>query len=176
MKYTTTRMVESKTIESVKFYLLKMTEGRRLSLRTLISEPNRRIREIMREQADIEKLPEEQRDMAKWLESQDEFDSIMLQKINPAWIRWGVKAVEGLEVDGKLLTKDDWSDWPSIFFDEVLRAVKDEAELNGAERKNFESPTTSGEVEAGSTKLSIVEPAVKEVSGETETATSTIQS
>ena len=171
-KHDTTRRVSSEIFSGVSVVLKKMTEGRRLELRKLISEPNRRIREILREQANIEKEPEESRDMSKWLELQDEFDGIMIESINPAWITWGVKQIEGLEVDGRSLGVDDWKEWPSALFDEVLTAVKGEAELNGALRKNFESATTSGaQADSSQSPLTVVS-AEKEVGGESETATS----
>lgn len=169
-QYTTVRQVESAAIPGVKFYLYKMTEGRRLTLRAAISAPNRRIREILRDQAAIEKVPEEDRDVAKWLETQDEFEQIMLEKINPAWLQWGLKQIEGLSVDGKPLGKEDWADWPSVVFDEVVKAIKEEAELNGSERKNFELPTTSGEVAAGSPSPSTVESVKSEDIGVIEIA------
>jgi hypothetical protein len=121
-----------------------MTEGRRLDLRSKISEPNRRIREILKEQAAIEGQSEETRDSAKWLELQDEFDGLMLEKVNPAWLTWGLKRIDGLEVEGKPLGVEDWKDWPSALFEEVIVAIKAESELNGTERKNSELPTTSG--------------------------------
>lgn len=174
-KHDTTRRFESEIFPGITVVLRKMTEGRRLELRKLISEPNRRIREILREQAAIEKVDEESRDMARWLELQDEFDGIMIEKINPAWITWGVKQIEGLSVDDRPLGVEDWKDWPSALFDEVLTAVKSEAELNGAERKNFESPTISGEQADLTPKALTVEHANAEGGGETETVVSISQ-
>jgi hypothetical protein len=171
-KHDTTRRVGSEIFSGVSVVLKKMTEGRRLELRKLIAEPNRRIREILREQANIEKEPEESRDMGLWLSLQDEFDGIMIESINPSWIIWGVKQIEGLEVDGRSLGVDDWREWPSALFDEVLTAVKGEAELNGALRKNFESATTSGaQADSSQSPLTVVS-AEKEVGGESETVTS----
>ena len=143
-KYSTTSTFEPEDFPDVTVLLRKMTEGRRIELRKLIAEPNRRIREIIREQAALEVVPEETRDNARWLELQDEYDGIMVEKINPGWILWGVKQVEGLEVDDRTLTVEDWKDWPSALFNEVLEAIKAETELNGAQRKNSPSPTTSG--------------------------------
>lgn len=168
-KHDTTRRFESETFSGVTIILKKMTEGRRISLRELIGEPNRRIREIMREQAVLEKAPDDTRDTAKWLELQDEFDGIMIGTINPSWIKWGVKQIEGLEVDGKSLGVEDWEDWPSALFDEVLTTVKSEAELNGAERKNSELLTTSGELEALIQRASTAPPAGDAAGGEIRT-------
>lgn len=174
-KHDTTRRVESETFPGVSIILKKMTEGRRLELRKAIGEPNRRIREILREQAAIEQQPEETRDMAKWLESQDSFDEIMLTTVNPAWVLWGVKQVEGLEVDGRSIGIEDWADWPSALFDEVLTLVKSEAELNGSERKNLQSATISGAPEALKVSPSTVQSAGSEAGGESETAASTLR-
>ena len=173
--HDTTRRVPSETFPGVSVVLRKMTEGRRIELRKLVAEPNRRVREILREQGTIEVESEEKRDMPKWLELQDEFDGIMLEKVNPAWITWGVKQVEGLQVDGRSLGVDDWGEWPSALFNEVLAAVKDEAELNGVERKNLGSPTTFGAPAGSTPKGSTVGSVGKEGGGESETAGSTSQ-
>ena len=168
-KHDTTRRLDMETFLGVSVVLKKMTEGRRLELRKLISEPNRRIREILREQANIEKEPEESRDMSRWLELQDSFDQLMIEAINPSWISWGVKQIEGLEVDGRSLGVDDWKEWPSALFDEVLTAVKGEAELNGMQRKNLESATTSGALVDLIPKDSTADSAGNEGGGESET-------
>lgn len=142
--YITTRSVPLETFPGVEVVLRKMTEGRRLELRKLIGEPNRQVREILKEQAAIEQQPEESRDMARWLFLQDSFDGLMIEKVNVAWVQWGVKALLGLEVDGRVLGVEDLLDWPSALFDEVFTLVKSEAELNGTERRNLGSATTSG--------------------------------
>ena len=174
-KHDTTRRISSEIFSGVSVILRKMTEGRRLELRKLLGEPNRRIREILREQAAIEKIPEETRDMSKWLELQDEFDGIMIERVNPSWITWGVKQIEGLEVDGRSLGVDDWKEWPSALFDEVLKAVKDEAELNGSERKNLELPTIFGAPEGSTLGDLTANSAKSEDGGENETAVFTLR-
>jgi hypothetical protein len=170
-KYVTTRSTPLTQFEGVSVILYKMTEKRRLSLRGLLADSNHKIKAILREQEGLEKEPEETRDMSRWVDLQEEFDEIMLSQVNPAWITWGVKQIEGLEVDGRTLGVSDWSDWPSALFTEVLQLVKSEAELNGSERKNFESPTTSGELVGLIPRSSTVPSAVSEAGGETETVT-----
>ena len=162
--YNTTRNVALETFPGVEVVLRKMTEGRRLELRKAIGEPNRRIREILREQAAIEQQPEETRNMSAWLSLQDEFDGIMLEKVNVSWVQWGVKSLQGLEVDGRMLGLEDWADWPSALFDEVLTLVKSEAELNGSERKNSESATTSG-AQADSSQSPSTAPSARSADG-----------
>ena len=174
-KNITSRREESKRFPGVVFYLRKMTEGRRKELRRTLGPINARINEIMREQNMIDAMPDGERDYAKYLALQDEFDGIFLEQSNPAWIRWGVKSIEGLESeDGQPLTVEDLDNWPSELFAEVLEAVKSEAELNGAERKNSESPTTSGKQEGGNQSRSTAEAAEKQDGGAGETAGSTL--
>jgi hypothetical protein len=174
-KHQTTRCVESELFPGVSVILKKMTEGRRMELRAVMGVPQKKIRDMRREQAIIEAQKEEIRDYPRWLDLQDEHEQLMTDAINPAWITWGVKQIEGLEVDGKSLGVDDWKDWPSALFDEVLGFVQEEAQLNGSERKNSELPSTSKEPEAQTQSLSIVESAKNADSGEIETAVSITQ-
>lgn len=162
--YTSSRRFTSETMPGVIVVLKKMTEGRRLELRKLIGPPNRRMREILKMQGDIEKTPEADRDDMKWLELQDEFDELIATQINPSYITWGVKRVDGLVVDDETLDVERWKEWPSFFFDEVLQAVRDESELNGNERKNSESRTISG-VAADSTQKSSTASSASEKDG-----------
>lgn len=174
-KNISSRREESKQFPGVTFYLRKMTEGRRKELRRALGPINARISEILREQDLIEKAPDGERDYAKLLSLQEEFDTVFLEQSNPTWIRWGVKSVEGLETeDGTPLTVEDMDSWPSELFSEILAAVKSEAELNGAERKNSELPTTSGKQEGGSQSRLTAEAAEKQDGGEGETAESTL--
>jgi len=175
-KHQTTRCVESELFPGVSVILKKMTEGRRMELRTAMGVPQKKIRDMRREQAIIEAQKEEIRDYSRWLDLQEEHEQLLTAVINPAWITWGVKQIEGLEVDGKSLGVDDWKDWPSALFDEVLGFVQEEAQLNGSERKNSELPSTLKELEAPIQSLSTVESVKSEDSGATETAASTIQS
>jgi hypothetical protein len=147
-----------------------MTEGRRMELRKTMGEANRRIREIMREQAVIEKQPEESKDLVKWLELQDEFDMIRLEVVNPAWIQWGVKQIEGLEADGVVLGVEDWSSWPSALVEEVASAVQAESDLSGQEKKPLSSPITSGGQEPPKAHFSTASSASEEGITEIETA------
>lgn len=145
-KYEGVRRRESTTCEGVVFFLRKMTEGRRLAYRAKLREANAKLREILREQGKLLEMPEEARDHDKIMDLQDQYDDLQLNVMNPETIKWGVKQIEGLEVDGKALTLEDWEEWPSHLFKEVLEAVNEESQLNGAEIKNSSSPTTSGEL------------------------------
>jgi hypothetical protein len=171
--HETIRKRESETCPGVTFFLQKMTEGRRLDIRHRIAEPNRRVLALLKEQTEIEKVDEAARDVHRYMELQEEFDSLMLEKINPEWIKWGVKKIDGLEADGKPLGVDDYLEWPSMLFSEVLDAVKSEAELNGAEKKPSPSHFISGIPAEENHQLSIVASAEKRDSTETETVTDT---
>lgn len=143
-KYEATRRKESVECPGVTYVLRRMTEGRRMELRKQLGPTQAKIREVLREQGRILELPTKDQDLDRLLELQDEYDEAMLTVVNPATIKWGVKQVEGLEVDGKTLGIDEWEEWPSHLFNEILGAVQDESALNGAEIKNLQSPGTSG--------------------------------
>lgn len=145
-KHDTTRRRESETCPGVTFFLRKMTEGRRLEYRSKLREPNAKLREILREQGKLLEIPAEARDHDKILALQDEYEGLQIEILNPETLKWGVKQIEGLEVDGKPLSLEDWKEWPSHLFEEVLRAVNEESQLNGGEIKNSSLPTTSGEL------------------------------
>ena len=170
-KFETTRKRESTTCEGVTFYLFKMTEGRRLDLRKKNLAPNARVREILREQGEIEKAEESQKDMTKYAELNDEFDGIMIE-MNGMSITWGVKKIEGLEVDGKPLDVADWQEFPSVLVEELVTAVRAESDLNGGEVKNSQSASPSGGATQPNPQLSIVQPVEKRDSGEDEIAAS----
>lgn len=172
--YSTTRKVDLKPpFNGVTIVLRKMTEGRRAELRKKLIEPNKRIREILREQEQIEKSDKESGAWSKFLELQEQFDTIMMDEVNPAYLMWGVKNIEGLEADQKVLTVEDYLEWPSALFNEVLEAVKGESELSTAERKNSLSDTISGEQAGGNPTPSTVRPAEERGSGEVGTVPST---
>jgi hypothetical protein len=142
------RKIESESCVGAAIYLYKMTEGRRLDLRESIAKPNRETRELIRKQEALGKMAEgdavsDNFDYAAWLELQDEIDYIRMSELDPALILWGVKKVEGLEVDGESLDVKDWKRWPSNFYKEVAAAVQAESELNAAEKKESLLPTTS---------------------------------
>ena len=90
-KHITTRQYESKECPGVVVYLHKMTEGRRLQLRSQVSAPNRQVRDLLKQMDEISKSDPAIRDDAKWIELSDQIDDIVIGTINPAWILWGVR-------------------------------------------------------------------------------------
>ncbi len=155
-KYDTTNRKESEILLGVSFLIRRMTEGRRIELRKKLGPTNAKIRELLREQGKLLEAPDDAQDHNRILELQDEFDGLMLETVNPTTLLWGVKQIEGLEVDGKILTLEDWQEWPSALFKEILNSVNAEAELNGGEVKNSSSATISGKPGDGSPKLTTV--------------------
>lgn len=173
--YTATRTYESEAFPGVVYHIRKMTEGRRFDLRARLAEPTRKMRDLMKAQESLGDVAGKDTDYARWLEIQDQIDEISVSIINPEWVKWGVKQLDGLVVDNAPLGLDDWQSWPSALFHEVLEVIKSEAELNGSERKNSKSPTISGEPEGGSQSSSTVESADEKVTGEIGTVGRSIQ-
>ncbi len=175
-KHDTTRRRESESCPGVSFLLRKMTEGRRLEYRAKLREPNAKLRDILREQGKLLEVPADARDHDKIMDLQDQYEGLQIEILNPETLKWGVKQIEGLEVDGKTLTLEDWKEWPSHLFAEILEAVNQESQLNGGEIKNSPSPTTSGEPVGSSDKNTIVGIVEKSGSSAVETADAISQS
>lgn len=166
-KFDTSSRKESQACPGVSFILRKMTEGRRLNLKKQLTEANSKLRTIIREQ---DTLFEKQRtagadypgivqDNMKIMDLQGEYETIMMETVNPATFIWGCKQVEGLESEGKVLTIDDWQDFPTVLYEEILTAVNSESQLKGAEIKNSELPITSGQQEDGNQKSTTADTA-----------------
>lgn len=163
-EYTSTRRVNSVEFPGVSFVLRKMTEERRISLRQKQAEGLDKIAKIAREMAAIQREPEEVRDRQKLAELSDQWDFIQREEISPITLKWGLASMEGLSVDGRPATIDNYREWPSALFDEVLNMIAIEIGLNGAEEKNSESPTTSG-APVGGTPTSTSAPSVNDERG-----------
>ncbi len=155
MNFTTSVRKESKTYPGVFYTLNKMSEARRANLRLRIAEPTAKIRNLIREMQKFESLPEEQITedaLAKMTEIGDKIDVISAQDVDPQWLLWGLKKIEGLEIDDVPATPESLiDDGPPLLFDEIVDEIKKTAQLNGEEEKNSASPTTSGEPAVGTT-------------------------
>ncbi len=74
--------------------------------------------------------------------------SIVESRAREEWIRSGLVAIEGGEVDG--MTADQLLDYgPSELAAEIYNFIASDGKLNGEERKNSQSPTTSDAVAGG---------------------------
>jgi len=121
MTYESVTVIESKIAAGVTFEISKISFGRRLELM-------RRIRDLARR---LEFLEAGQ-------ESGDKMDAALVRaEIDRLYVLWGVRAVSGLSLDGapatpELLTESG----PEELFREAVAAVRAEAGLTAAERKN----------------------------------------
>jgi hypothetical protein len=121
MTYESDQMVESKIVPGVRFRIAKMSFGRRIEL-------TRRIREL------AQKL--------QFLQAgdslQERMDAALLcAEIDRLYMQWGLKEVNGLELDGVSATPELLIECgPEELLREVLGAVKGQCGLTETERKN----------------------------------------
>jgi hypothetical protein len=178
--YTTTLRKESKTYPGVFYTLSKMSEARRAKLRLDIAPATSKVRSLLRDMRRLEEVPVDERtadQLEDLMRMADELDTIAGGDIDPAWLRWGLRKLEGLtiddvEADVEMLI----SDGPPALFSEIVDVIKKTAQLNGEDEKNSESPIISGGVMGGTTTDTTAPPASSQDSTELETATSTSQS
>jgi hypothetical protein len=72
--------------------------------------------------------------------------ALLAGEIDREYLRWGLAAIEGLEIDGRAATPEDLIEkGPERLLAEALAAVRHEAGLDEEERKNSESHSTSCE-------------------------------
>jgi hypothetical protein len=119
--YESVVAVESKIVSGVKFSVARMSFARRMELM-------RRVRELAKRLEFLEAGPE----------PGDRMDAALLQaEIDRLYVMWGLRGVEGLELDGAPATPDLLAELgPEDLFQEALGAVRAEAGLSPAERKN----------------------------------------
>jgi hypothetical protein len=121
MTYESAVVVESATIQGVRYRVARMSFGRRVELM-------RRIRELAgrREFCEAGEDPK------------DRMEAALLQaEIDRIYLQWGLLAVEGLEVDGMAATPEMLAEaGPEEVFREALAAVRTQTGLSEAERKN----------------------------------------
>jgi hypothetical protein len=121
MTYESETLIESEVAPGCTFTVLKMSYGRR-------SELMRRIRELARRHEFLE--------ASERLE--DRMEAALLEsEINLTYLKWGLKSISGLTVDGAEATPELLAEkGPETLFREVLKAVRAQAGLAPEERKN----------------------------------------
>ena len=121
MEYVSYEIVDSKVATGVSYAVGKVSFGRRVEL-------SKRIRE----------LAERREFLAAGETAQEKMDAALLaSEIDRIYLLWGLKEVRGLEVDGEAATPESLVDnGPEELFREALDAVKHQAGLTEAERKN----------------------------------------
>jgi len=121
MTYESEVVIASEVAPGVTFTVFKMSYGRR-------SELMRRIKDLARRH---EFLGASER-------LEDRMEAALLEsEINFAYLRWGLRSIHGLTVDGADATPELLAErGPEDLFREVLKAVRAQAGLTPEERKN----------------------------------------
>ena len=132
MQYESRVEIVSQRIPGVRYAVEKMSFGRRLEL---IRELKRLLGRLQFVLADATGNPEQQAEAA-----------LLAGEINRIYLRWGLRKLTGLQIDGEPVTQENLIEkGPEELVEEILQAIRREAGLSGAERKNCGSPSISFE-------------------------------
>lgn len=121
MTYESLKVVNSVAAPGVQYTVIKMSFARRLDLM-------RRIRELARkmEYLGAGSKPDDKMDAA-----------LARAEIDKLWVMWGLRGISGLDLDGAAASPELLAEsGPENLFREALAAVRAEAGLTEAERKN----------------------------------------
>lgn len=177
--FSSKKTFQSSVFPEVRFTIRVMTEGRRMELRSRLLEYSTRLSEIYSQIGYLMENKGSEEDLegyaAKRSALQDESELILMEHLNPSWFQWGCISIEGLKLDDKIATPEDWKDLPSALFHEILGEIKNDAELSGEERKNSRSPTTSGDQDLLNGNITSAGSAGPKAGTETGTVANTIQ-
>ena len=70
--------------------------------------------------------------------------ALLVGEVDRIYLRWGLRWLKGLDIDGEDVTSENLLEkGPEGLVEEILSAIRREASLNEAERKNSESPSIS---------------------------------
>jgi hypothetical protein len=121
MVYESVAVVESRVASGVTFAVAKMSVGRRAELM-------RQIRELARKTEFLE----------AGTDPREKMDAALLRvEIDRLYVRWGMHAVTGLELDGVAATPEALADsGPEDLFREAVAVVRAQMGLSTQERKN----------------------------------------
>jgi len=121
MTYESVTVIESAAAPGVRYTVARMSFARRVELM-------RAVRELARRMEFLE----------AGASAGDKMDGALLQaEIDRLYLRWGLREVSGLEVDGAGATPDSLAEaGPEDLFREALAAVRAETGLSEPERKN----------------------------------------
>lgn len=172
MNIVSTVTLQSKAIPGVTVRLHKRTVGRRqqleqamLPLEEVREGFAREIRELQQEYFGQKQfLPEEIDALTRALPPEREtayseameailarFDREYWQPRIPVILRWAIRSIDGLDIDGKPATPDslylDGADEAEALIGEIMDALQGNLGLSADESKNSESPSTSPAVE-----------------------------
>jgi hypothetical protein len=121
MIYESTAVVKSQVAKGVEFTVAKMSFGRRTELMRQVRELARKLEFLEAGEGHGQKM-----------------DAAMLQvEIDRLYLKWGLRAVSGLEVDGVAATPESLAEaGPEELFREAVASVRAQTGLSAAERKN----------------------------------------
>jgi hypothetical protein len=144
MNYESKIRRESTAFPGVAFVLKKMTEGRRIKFRMAIAGEAARLREILVDQSRLR--DDESPDPVAVAKLASDLAELTDDRINPAWVRWGLAKVEGLEIDGEPCKSADQliEDGPPELYLEILAAIQAAAGMSESQLGESESHSTSG--------------------------------
>lgn len=121
MRYDSYEMIKSSLAPGVSFKVARMSFGRRVELTQQIRELAQR-KEFLAAGTDLDEKMQA---------------ALLASEIDRLYVRWGVKEVHGLELDGVPATPESLAaSGPEDLFREALDAVKRQCGLSEAERKN----------------------------------------
>jgi hypothetical protein len=113
-------VVDSRVRPGLKFHIARISFSRRLELMRSVRELAKRVEFL-----------------SAGTDPADKMDAALLQaEIELLYVTWGVKAVEGLSVDGVAASPELLAQGPEDVFREALEAVRREIGLSEEERKN----------------------------------------
>jgi len=121
MTYESVAVVDSRVASGVRFTVAKMSFGRRAELM-------RQVRELARKMEFLEAGREPGQKM----------DAVLLRaEIDRLYVKWGLRAIAGLELDGVEATPELLAEaGPENVFREAVAVVRAQTGLTAAERKN----------------------------------------
>jgi hypothetical protein len=119
--YRSTVRVSSKAMPGVMFEIKRISFGRRTDLAKRVREISQRV-EFLEAGGELREKIEA---------------SLLKQEIEAIYLQWALVRVEGLTIDGELVTTERLLDrGPEELTHEIVAAIKTECGLTGDERKN----------------------------------------
>jgi hypothetical protein len=129
MTYESKIEVASNSAPGVRLLINRMSFGRRLEL-------TRKVQEMAKKLQFLAAGPPETTTEAE--------QALLGAEIDREYLRWGLAAVEGLEIDGQAAGPEELIEaGPEVLLREALAAVRREAGLSETDRKNEQSHSTS---------------------------------
>jgi len=127
--YASAVEVASAVAPGVRYMVERMSFGRRLELIRRLKEWLGRLEFVRAAKEGAEREAEA---------------ALVAGEIDKIYLEWGLRELSGLEIDGEEITPQKLIEkGPEALVEEVLGAIRREAGLTEAERKNSESPSIS---------------------------------